>query len=180
MELFYFENNVFSMKIDSLRTTRPVVNQVNITSLSNSISPLFDVIAYQKASSIIRMIYGIMGNQTFQNAMRVYLKKFAYANADSASLFDILGEHVPDDSLPVGMSLNTVAKVWLTQVGFPLVTVDYNEAEHKISVRQSGRYIINPMANDTAMSWPTPFTISVDGKRRLMWLTDDRTRETAR
>jgi aminopeptidase N len=61
------------------------------------------------------MLRGLAGNKPFQQALQQYLKKFAYANAQSSDLWEILQQHM---KLSVDVSVTEMAEAWTTQVGY--------------------------------------------------------------
>lgn len=56
--------------MDALETTHPMTHDVNTPS---EIREIFDAIAYNKGSAIIRMIEHLMGTEKFQNGLQTYL-----------------------------------------------------------------------------------------------------------
>ncbi|HEY5105092.1 MAG TPA: M1 family metallopeptidase, partial [Acidimicrobiales bacterium] len=102
-----------ALQIDSLHTTRAIEYDV--------ISPddtqgMFDVLTYEKGGSVLRMLEQYLGEETFRDGIRLYLKKHSYANTVTTDLWDALEE---TSGLPVRDLMNT----WILQGGFPLVTL---------------------------------------------------------
>lgn len=61
---------------------------LTLLSLSLSkINQIFDDISYSKGASLIRMLNGFLGQETFMNGVRSYLKEFAYSNATTNDLW---------------------------------------------------------------------------------------------
>jgi puromycin-sensitive aminopeptidase len=102
-----------AMQIDGLHSTRPIEFEV--------VSPedtrgMFDILTYEKGGSVLRMLEQYLGEETFRDGIRHYLKKHAYANTVTTDLWDALEE---TSGQPVRDMMNT----WILQGGHPLVTL---------------------------------------------------------
>lgn len=102
-----------AMAVDSLHSTRPIEYEV--------ISPddcrgMFDVLTYMKGCAVLRMLEQYLGEETFRDGIRAYLRKHSYANTVTQDLWNALEEA---SGQPVGTIMNT----WILQGGFPLVSV---------------------------------------------------------
>ncbi|HEX4387645.1 MAG TPA: M1 family aminopeptidase [Steroidobacteraceae bacterium] len=73
-------------------------------------------ITYDKGQAVLRMLEAYLGEQTFRDGVRRYVKAHAYSNATSADLWNALGAASHTD-------VALVAAGWIEQPGFPLVTV---------------------------------------------------------
>ena len=78
---------------------------------------MFDILTYVKGCSILRMLEQFLGEETFRDGIRIYLKRHAYANTVTADLWAALEEA---SSLPVGQIMDT----WIYQGGYPLISVE--------------------------------------------------------
>ena len=102
-----------AMQIDGLHSTRPIEYEV--------VSPadtrgMFDLLTYEKGGSVLRMLQVYLGEPTFRDGIRAYLKKHSYANTVTTDLWDALEEA---SGLPVRDVMNT----FILQGGHPLVTL---------------------------------------------------------
>ena len=103
-----------ALQVDGLHSTRPIEYEV--------ISPddtrgMFDVLTYEKGGSVLRMLEQYLGEETFRDGIRHYLRKHSYANTITTDLWDALEEA---SSEPVRDLMNT----WILQGGHPLVTLE--------------------------------------------------------
>uniref|UniRef100_A0A0N5AI81 Aminopeptidase n=1 Tax=Syphacia muris TaxID=451379 RepID=A0A0N5AI81_9BILA len=89
MDEFYLDNFEPSMLMDAFDTSHAVSTQVYDPA---QIGSLFDAISYHKAASIIRMIAALDDEKKFQQALRKYLRKYAYGNAESGDLWQVINE----------------------------------------------------------------------------------------
>ena len=58
----------------------------------NDARGMFDVLTYQKGGSVLRMLEQYLGEETFRDGIRKYLKKHSYANTVTTDLWDALEE----------------------------------------------------------------------------------------
>jgi aminopeptidase N len=105
---------------------------------------LYGAIIYQKAPVVMRLLERMVGESTFQEAMRHYLRAFAYENATWLDLVDILDVLSLED-------LRAWSRVWVEDAGRPDVQVDVrvndNTVLEALVVRQS-----DPAGQDRV--WP--------------------------
>ena len=102
-----------ALQIDGLHSTRPIEYEV--------ISPddtrgMFDVLTYETGGSVLRMLEQYLGEETFRDGIRHYLRRHSYANTVTTDLWDALEE---TSGQPVRSLMNT----WILQGGHPLVTL---------------------------------------------------------
>ena len=102
-----------AMQVDGLHTTRPIEYEV--------ISPddtrgMFDVLTYEKGGSVLRMLEQWLGEETFRDGIRHYLKRHSYANTVTTDLWNALEEKS-------GQPVTDVANTWILQGGHPVVTL---------------------------------------------------------
>ena len=103
-----------AMKVDGLHSTRPIEYEV--------ISPddtqgMFDVLTYEKGGGVLRMLQQFLGEETYRNGIRRYLKKHSYKNTVTTDLWDALEE---ESGKPVRDIMNT----FILQGGHPMVTLE--------------------------------------------------------
>ncbi|XP_077867257.1 aminopeptidase N-like [Saccoglossus kowalevskii] len=158
-------HNVFLL--DSLSTSHPVNQHVDTPS---EILDNFDMIAYQKGSALVRMMYFFLGEETFTQGLFKYLNDNAYGSATSQDLWVAMDWAAKKNDLPVDVP--TVMDRWLLQMGYPLVTItrDYRNKRATISQRH---FLIDKGINGTVRespydySWHIPVTYTYGGKERF-------------
>lgn len=98
--------------LSSVDTLSPVVD----TSKEN----LFDLLnrnSYQKGGWVLHMLRGIVGDEPFFEAMRVFYERYTYGNADSGDLQEVVQE-------VTGTDLDWFFEPWLHRPGYPVLAVE--------------------------------------------------------
>ncbi len=105
-------------------------------------------IIYSKGASILRQIEGYIGQDSFKQGLRQYLKKHAFACASSHHLWESF-EQV--SSKPVSKMI----KEWIEQPGYPLIEVERIEGNKLLLTQKRFTYVINKSTSE----WMIPVTI---------------------
>ena len=100
--------------IDSLENSRPVEFDVETPDQAEE---MFDVLTYEKGSTVLRMFQMFIGEEAFQNGVEAYLNKFKFANTNSSDLWDALSE-------ASNQPLNKILPFWIREKGYPFLQVD--------------------------------------------------------
>lgn len=133
---------------DSIKSTHPI--EVDVRD-PQQIEELFDAISYSKGGSILRMIEGYLGEETFRAGVSSYLSKYKYSNAVSSDLWNSLAK-------VSNKPIKQIAERWIRQAGYPLVE---SNQENSNLVLQQKRFVFN--YKDGTL-WPVPLTIKTDDK----------------
>ena len=142
-----------AMATDARRTTHPIQLQIKDDS---EIGFAFDAINYQKGAAFIRMIEAYLGETTFRDGMRRYMKAHAYSNATTADLWAAL-------EAASGKPVAKIAAGFTEQPGIPLISVATACRNGKLTatLTQSRFTIHDPDA--AKLSWHVPVSIGVIG-----------------
>ena len=84
---FVLESVHPAFESDALETSHPISVEANDP---NEIMENFDSIAYNKGSSVIRMMANFLGIETFNKGITNYLNTYAYSNAEQDDLWEQL------------------------------------------------------------------------------------------
>lgn len=108
----------------------------------DEISTLFDgAIVYAKGARLMRMMLEYVGTGAFRAGLQNYFKEHAYGNTESNDLWNAL-------TLASGKDVASLMNAWISQPGYPVVTVDKNE------LRQE-RFFIGSY-EPSKSTWPIP------------------------
>jgi puromycin-sensitive aminopeptidase len=101
-----------ALSVDGLHSTRPIEFHV---AAPRDADAMFDVLTYEKGASVLRMLEQYLGPAVFREGVREYLRRHAYANADTGDLWAALG-HASRQPIP------EVMDSWIFKPGYPLVS----------------------------------------------------------
>jgi len=103
-----------AMSVDALATTRPIEFPVRNPAEAEG---MFDVLTYQKGASVLRMLERYVGEDPFRTSIAAYIADHAYANTDTADLWDAV-------EAGTGEPARATMDSWIYQGGFPLVSAE--------------------------------------------------------
>jgi aminopeptidase N len=104
-------NSRNSISLDAQRSTRAIRTNAET---SAAINELFDGIAYGKTAAVLRMIEHWLGEETFRDGIRTYLRKYSWSNATAEDLWSTLAA---TSKKPV----DEVMRTFVVQAGAPLL-----------------------------------------------------------
>ena len=126
-ETFVIDTLQGALGLDGLRSSHPVEVPVH---RAEDINQIFDSISYSKGSAVLRMISKYIGEETFIQGVRQYIKKHAWGNTQTGDLWAALSE-------ASGKDIPKVMDVWTKKIGYPVITVSENAAEGTITLKQN-------------------------------------------
>lgn len=116
-----------ALSLDSLRSSHPI--EVPVKKV-DELNQIFDAISYSKGSSVLRMISKWLGEDTFLEGVRRYLKKHAYGNTKTSDLWASLTD-------ASGRDVSAVMEAWTKKVGYPVISVTEKPETSSIVVKQN-------------------------------------------
>jgi len=135
-----------SMETDATAVTRPI--EFPVASPQDA-DAMFDILTYQKGSSVLRMLERYLGEERFRRGVAGYLRRHLHGNTEAADLWAALEEA---GDAPVGEIMNG----WIFRGGFPLVEVSGGPNDYTISQRRF-RYL-----EDGDGTWQVPLLLRSD------------------
>lgn len=129
---------------DSLKSTHPIHVRVDSP---EAISQIFDEISYNKGGTILRMIESFMGQQSFRDGIREYLKTHSFSNAASSDLWSSLDRHSD-------FNINEIMECWINLPGHPVVYA--SKKGDRIELRQKTFKLLGSYEGDL---WKIPLTL---------------------
>jgi tricorn protease interacting factor F2/3 len=133
-----------ALRGDSLAHSHPIEADVQDP---DAVAQIFDEISYGKGGSILRMIESYIGEHSFRDGIRQYLKKFSYGNAVGEDLWNSLEEV---SAQPV----NRIMEDWIRKKGYPVVRV--SKRGDKLHLEQE-QFLLAEADSDS--TWPIPLTV---------------------
>ncbi|MEK6226420.1 MAG: M1 family metallopeptidase [Chloroflexota bacterium] len=169
----FVADNTSAFNLDALASTHPI--SVDAKSAEEA-SQRFDAISYTKGAAVLRMIEGYLGEETFREGVRIYLKRHAEANASADDFWRALDE-------ASGQDVTAIANAWIKEPGHPLVHISAKQTGGalELELRQE-RYFSDSSAKPTGQVWPVPMVVkygAADGIREQRFVLRHE-RETVR
>ncbi len=130
--------------VDSLKSSRPVEFEVKSPEEAEE---MFDVLTYQKGSTVLRMFETFIGEENFKEGVRSYLKKYEYKNTHSSDLWNELTNSS-------SYNLSDILPTWIKQEGYPIVKIEKEGSNFKVSQK---KYLIDGDTDDSL--WSVPLNI---------------------
>ncbi|XP_040565664.2 aminopeptidase N-like [Lepeophtheirus salmonis] len=130
--IFVFQE---AMKIDSTARSRSIKG--NITN-NRDILNMYNPITYDKGASIIRMLSGIIGEEELQKVFQNLMQKYNLKNIDEDIFWREIDEVVSSKEhvIPQNLTFKVLMGPWLTQLGYPVITVSPNFEKGSIQISQ--------------------------------------------
>jgi puromycin-sensitive aminopeptidase len=150
-----------ALGLDSLTHTHPIYTKVQTPS---DATENFDLITYEKGASVVRMLERYLGAGVFRTGVRRYIRRHRESNAVAADLWSALSE-------ASGQDVESVARAWVEQEGFPIVQVQRIEQDGRpaLALRQE-RFLASPKSRRSERSkaarWPIPWVGRLGGPGR--------------
>src|ERR671918_756261 len=132
-----------AMQVDGLKSTRPIEFPVD---RPEEAAGMFDVLTYEKGASVLRMLEQYLGAEAFRDGIRLYLRRHAYANAETTDLWDALEDSTKQ---PVRALMDT----WIFQAGYPMINVE-KDGPTICFTQQIFRYLAD--GSDRDRKWHVP------------------------
>lgn len=144
---FLIDHFPAAYEIDRTAGANPIRQSLNNLQEAGT---LYGGIIYHKAPIVMRQLERLMGEETFRQGLREYLKKYAYDNASWPDLISILDSHTPAD-------LEFWNQVWVNETGRPQFDYKIETAYGKITqltITQQGE-------DGSDRVWPQLFEIGL-------------------
>ena len=115
---------------------------------------MFDILTYEKGASVLRMLEQYLGAEAFRDGIRLYLRRHAYANAETTDLWDALEESTKE-------SVRALMDSWIFQAGYPLISVEKGPRGLRLN-QQMFRYLQD--GSDQERKWHVPIFLRAGTK----------------
>jgi puromycin-sensitive aminopeptidase len=115
-----------ALELDALTSTRPLHYPVEAPADAGE---MYDVLTYQKGAALIHMLERFVGERTFRDGVRAFVRDHARGHATAA---DLWASQAAASAQPV----EEIMRRWCSQPGFPLVTVERSGDDLEVEQRR--------------------------------------------
>lgn len=152
---FVTTETIAALRRDSLDGIQAVQVEVNHP---DEIHTLFDsAIVYAKGARLLRMIQHYIGHESFRAGLKSYFTKHAYKNTVGDDLWAELSESS-------GENIAAIMNTWISQSGYPVVSVTRNNDTVTLSQEQ---FFVGPHEPSNKL-WPIPLDANSDAAPKLL------------
>jgi puromycin-sensitive aminopeptidase len=148
-----------ALSVDGLHSTRPIEFHVEAPRDADA---MFDVLTYEKGASVLRMLEQYLGASVFRDGVREYLRRHAYANAETGDLWAALGR-------AANQPIPEVMDAWIFKPGYPLVSARLEGGQLVLS-QQRFNYLPEPLPGSTPAPknqlWQVPVQVRLSAAGR--------------
>ncbi|KAF4529531.1 hypothetical protein B566_EDAN017882 [Ephemera danica] len=137
-ERYVYEQMHYVLVVDSLNETHPMFVQGVDSPLATY--DMFDSIAYEKGSCIVRFMINLLGENNFMAGANNYMVNKQYSNAVMDDLWAAMEPHVPPGQLPPGVTFKQVMDTWTLQAGYPVIRVVRDYATNRAFIEPTWQY----------------------------------------
>ncbi len=145
---FFLSEMLTAFTGDSLSSTHPIRQAV---ASAEEIDEIFDEISYGKGASVLRMLEGFVGPESFRQGVHDYLSKFQYGNARSEDLWEAL-------EAAARQPISDLMRRWVERPGHPVLIVHRSADGLHLEQR---RFSIT--GDHPRQYWPIPLVARTDG-----------------
>ncbi|MHB8573821.1 MAG: M1 family metallopeptidase [Dehalococcoidia bacterium] len=134
--------------VDALHSTRPI--EYTVVKPEDA-AAMYDVLTYQKGAAVLRMLEQYLGGEQFRAGINEYLRRHAFANAETSDLWDALEDATKE---PVRHMMDS----WIFQPGYPLISAEVRRGELLLSQQ---RFQYRQGGDGVDQLWDVPIAVRV-------------------
>ncbi|MFZ0821894.1 MAG: M1 family metallopeptidase [Candidatus Acidiferrales bacterium] len=148
---------------DSIASIRPIRAKAETPA---EIDALFDEIAYDKASSVLRMIEAFVGPEVFRKGVNAYVQAHAYGNATAEDFWSAI-------AATSGKPVDKIMSTFIDEPGAPLVSVKSScSGDHTTLNLAQQRYFSDPtkLSEPSQEIWEIPVAVRAPASENVMYV----------
>ncbi len=149
-----------ALRDDSLKNSHPIEIPVQNP---HEIREIFDHITYSKGSSVNRMLEHYLSEPVFRKGLGVYLNRYAWKNARTEDLWQVLEEIS-------GKPVKAIMASFTKQEGYPVLIAKESRDGRKIALTQQ-RFYFDGRKDRTRRRWSVPIIAIAKGSKKPVYAT---------
>ncbi|KAF5302440.1 hypothetical protein FQR65_LT08529 [Abscondita terminalis] len=132
----------------SMRVTQTILDSDKLKSVQSlqvsikdptQIEQLFDDVAYNKGSCLIRMLNYTISEASFKKGINNYLRTRMFESTTIDNFWDSFSDIDPNTTtIPDDVSIKQFIAPWITQDGYPIISVERNYENGSVVITQTG------------------------------------------
>jgi aminopeptidase N len=151
------------LNADSIASIRPIRTKAETPA---EIDALFDEIAYDKASSVLRMVEAYVGPEVFRKGVNAYLQAHAFGNATAEDFWTTI-------AATSGKPVDKIMATFIDQPGAPLISVNSScSGDHTTVNLAQQRYYSDPakLLAPSQEIWQIPVAVRTPGSDSVSYV----------
>jgi len=155
-----------ALEVDALASSHPIAPRIRS---ADEAMENFDAITYTKGASVLRMLAAYLGDEVFQEGIRLYIRQHREDAATASDLWAALGE-------VSGVPVKEIVSPWTLQTGYPRVSLKRYERKGRVIVELAQeRFLALPARKSKSTKPRTLWSIPWVGRIGGDHADDDRT-----
>jgi aminopeptidase N len=145
---FFYAHYPGAYEVDRTAGTNPIRQRLDNL---NEAGSLYGAIIYQKAPIVMRQLEMLLGDDTFREGMREYLKAHSFGNATWTDLITVLDRRTPED-------LAAWSHAWVEEAGRPSIATEIAKSGpsvESLTITQKDPY------ENRGLVWSQPLNVLV-------------------
>ncbi|KAI6185552.1 hypothetical protein M3Y98_00036400 [Aphelenchoides besseyi] len=141
------------------------VNLVLMVKKTPSCKKIFADLTYKAGAAVIGQLEAVVGKETFYSALKFYITKNQFRNANLNSLIWAFEKVIKNESLCDGITIRSFLEDLLLRSGYPIVDVQHSSNGYSFKQRAS---------DGSNRRWNVPLLIrKSSGNKLVLWLKKD-------
>ncbi len=152
-----YQNLDSYLKEYSKRYSRPIV-----TRLYSMPEEVFDAHSYPKGALVLHMLKNLVGEEKFREAIKLYLERFKFSNADTEDFRKVVEE-------VTGKDMEKFFDYFIYNAGHPVISFSYSFDPEKKLLKLSFK---QKQGKDSPETYELPVEVLINNKKYVFNLTD--------
>ncbi|XP_050519995.1 uncharacterized protein LOC126893642 [Daktulosphaira vitifoliae] len=162
LDFFLIEKHQSALGLDQTPNHPLSVSVLTPSEIYNN----FDGITNNKGGSILRMLYYLVGESVFKEALKLYLTKHRYGTVRPNNLWDAFENalFIQNKRLLGGQTVNNIMDIWTKHAGYPVVNVEKDDEQIKLSQQ---RFSIHSQNKNDSTKWFIGITLTTSSNKNF-------------
>ncbi|XP_029341713.1 aminopeptidase N isoform X2 [Acyrthosiphon pisum] len=153
---------LLALDFDSLQTADPLSVAIE---KPDDIAPIsLYPIMFTKGPILLHMMNTVLGEKTFKQGIRNYIRKYKFSNAEQDDLWSLLTEEAHrQGTLDKNLTVKQIMDTWTFQAGYPVLNVVRDYSAGTVILSQERYLSIKSNGTDNKTCWWIPINMTTSG-----------------